>query len=222
MNTPLTDSPATDEALARRRAAIAALGHELRDLVDAAVRTTAADETLHQALDDVRRLTAELTVGQRAPAEISPVDEFPGGLRMYSPVTGQGSPLAPPMEVVADDACLVGRCVLGSAHEGPPGFAHGGMSAMLLDELMGHACAAAGTPAMTISLRLRYQGPVPLATPLRVVARVVRTEGRKLHVDGSIATETAPASALVAADAVFVAPDPARFHELFPCLPATP
>ncbi|MFD8723365.1 hypothetical protein ACFV2H_36685 [Streptomyces sp. NPDC059629] len=32
-------------------------------------------------------------------------DEFPTGTRIYSPVTGTGSPLAPPMRVTpADDA----------------------------------------------------------------------------------------------------------------------
>ncbi|MFD5316556.1 PaaI family thioesterase [Streptomyces sp. NPDC127098] len=231
MNPPLAEPPATsggtprpkDEELARRRAAVGELGHELRALVDAAVRTTAPDETLRHVADHVRRLTAELTGGgQRVRAEIPTVDEFPGGPRMYSPVTGPGSPLAPPVEVVPAAAGLVGRCVLGIAHEGPPGYAHGGMSAMLLDELMGHACAAAGTPAMTISLRLRYQGPVPVGTPLRIAARIARTEGRKLHVDGSIATEATPDTALVTAEAVFVAPDPARLRALFPHLPATP
>ncbi|MDX3309741.1 hypothetical protein P1S61_11670 [Streptomyces sp. ME08-AFT2] len=56
---------------------------------------------------------------------------------MYGPVTGAGSPLAPPMRVTPADGGFVGRCDLGIAHEGPPGYVHGGVSAMLLDELMG-------------------------------------------------------------------------------------
>jgi hypothetical protein len=79
------------------------------------------------------------------------MDEFPGGVRMYSPVTGPGSPLAPPMRVTPMDGGVMGRCLLGIAHEGPPGYGHGGFSAMLLDELMGWACAAVGKPGMTIS-----------------------------------------------------------------------
>lgn len=87
---------------------------------------------------------------------------------------------------------------------------------MLLDELM--ACAAAGTPAMTISLDVNYHRPVPLLTPLSVVARVARTDGRKIFVDGSITTETDPPSTVVTASGVFVSPDPDRAGALFPSL----
>lgn len=54
---------------------------------------------------------------------------------MYGP--GAGSPLALPMRVTPADGGFVGRCDLGIAHERPPGYGHGGVSAMLLDELMG-------------------------------------------------------------------------------------
>ncbi|WP_329544391.1 PaaI family thioesterase [Streptomyces sp. NBC_01356] len=214
-STPESVRP-TEEELARQRAAITALGHELRALVDATVRTVAPAETLLRAADGVRRLTGQLTGRRRARAEIPAVDEFPGGVRMYSPVTGVGSPLAPPMRVTPDGNGVVGRCTLGIAHEGPPGYGHGGMSAMLLDELMGWACASAGTPGMTVSLQVRYHRPVPLETPLLVHARVTGTEGRKIFVDGSISTEDDQSVTIVTADGVFVAPDPARTRALFP------
>ncbi|MFF4563812.1 PaaI family thioesterase [Streptomyces sp. NPDC001435] len=59
------------------------------------------------------------------------------------------------------------------------------MCVMLLDELMGWARAAAGMPAMTISLDVNHHRPVPVLTPLRVVARVARTDGREIFVDGA-------------------------------------
>ncbi|MGY4957844.1 hypothetical protein [Streptomyces sp. NEAU-S7GS2] len=145
MSSPLTTSITTPQEpsakdLARQREAIAALGHELRLLVDATVRTTASPETLHRMADGVRDLTGQLTGHRRQPADIPAVDEFPGGVRMYSPVTGTGSPLAPPMLVTPAEDGLAGQCLLGIAHEGPPGYGHGGISAMLLDELWaGHA-----------------------------------------------------------------------------------
>ncbi|MES4909101.1 MULTISPECIES: PaaI family thioesterase [unclassified Streptomyces] len=135
---------------------------------------------------------------------------------MYSPVTGPGSPLAPPMRMTPDSGGIVGHCTLGIAHEGPPGYGHGGMSAMLLDELMGWACYAAGTPAMTVSLQAHYHRPVPLETPLRIFAHVTGAEGRKVSVAGSISTEENPSVPLVTADGVFVAPDPDRARALFP------
>ncbi|MFF2519428.1 hypothetical protein [Streptomyces sp. NPDC058086] len=56
MTSPLTTPSTTphDPAgkdLARQREAIATLGHELRLLVDATVRTTASPETLHRMAD---------------------------------------------------------------------------------------------------------------------------------------------------------------------------
>ncbi|MEU1367465.1 PaaI family thioesterase [Streptomyces sp. NPDC005803] len=152
---------------------------------------------------------------RRVRAEIPDVDELPGGVRMYSPVTGPGSPLAPPVSVREDGDGVVGHCTLGIAHEGPPGYAHGGMSAMLLDELMGRACAEAGMPAMTIALQVSYHRPIPVETPLRLSAHVTRIEGRKVFVDGSINNATDSAELLVSADGTFVAPDPERAGALF-------
>ncbi|MFD8218364.1 PaaI family thioesterase [Streptomyces sp. NPDC059697] len=230
MTSPLPHHSATstaperqdEEELHQRRTAIAALGHELRALVDATVRTTAAPSTLHRVADGVHRLTAQLTGRRRAHAEVPEVDEFPGGVRMYSPVTGTGSPLAPPLRVTRLDRGATGTCVLGIAHEGPPGYGHGGISAMLLDELMGWACATAGMPGMTVSLQMRYHRPVPLESPLRVLAHVTGTEGRKVYVTGSIVTEEDLSTVLVAADGVFVSPDPEHARALFPSLRSTP
>ncbi|WP_416981021.1 PaaI family thioesterase [Streptomyces sp. T028] len=210
--------PATAEELEHQKAAITRLGHELRVLVEAAVRTAASPDTLHRVADGVRHVTGQLTGRRRTRAEIPEVDEFPTGPRMYSPVTGPGSPLAPPVRVTPSDDGLVGHCTLGIAHEGPPGYSHGGMSAMLLDELMGRACTAAGSPGLTVSLQMRYHQPVPLETPLRILARVTGTDNRKIFVNGSITTRADPVVDLVTADAVFVTPDLDRTRALFPGL----
>lgn len=222
MPTSLTDPPGTGaeeaEELEQQKAAIARLGDELRALVEATVRTTASPDTLHRMADEVRTLTGRLTGRRRARAEIPEVDEFPAGTRIYSPVTGAGSPLAPPVRVTPAEDGLVGECTLGIAHEGPPGYGHGGMSAMLLDELMGRACASAGLPGLTVSLRMRYHRPVPLETPLRIVARVTGTDDRKVFVSGAITTGADPDTDLVTAEGVFVAPDLDRVRALFPGL----
>ncbi|MEU1711059.1 hypothetical protein ABZ478_38245 [Streptomyces sp. NPDC005706] len=113
--THTTPDPQAPEDLDRQQAAIAALGHELRALVEATVRTTASPATLHQVADDVRSLTRQLTGRHGAPGEIPGVDEFPGGVRMYSPVTGSGSPLAPPLHVTSANDGVAGTCTLGIA-----------------------------------------------------------------------------------------------------------
>ncbi|MET8976844.1 PaaI family thioesterase [Streptomyces sp. NPDC004539] len=214
------NTPPPHGGLTRRRAAATGLGAELRALVDAAVRTTAPPETLDDLAKAVRDLAARLTDSgpRRGLTEIPEVDEFPGGTRMFSPVIGEGSPLAPPVRVTREADGVVGICSLGAAHEGPPGYGHGGFSAMLLDELMGHACVAAGRPGMTTGLHTRYHRPVPLETPLRIHAGVTGTDGRKVFVAGTISTAADPRTPLVDAEAVFVTLEPAQARELFPHL----
>jgi acyl-coenzyme A thioesterase PaaI-like protein len=206
------------EEILDRREVISELGADLRALAEAAVRTGATDELLRLVGKETRRLAGLLGVDPRGPNDVPDVDVFPGGVRMYSPVTGLGSPLAPPMTVEILGGGVVGTCTLGIAHEGPPGYGHGGVSAMLLDELMGRACTAAGHPGMTIDLRLNYQRPVHLLTPLHVAARVTGTQGRKLSVHGTIATAADPGTVLVEAEAVFFAPPPDQARVLFPGL----
>lgn len=111
---------------------------------------------------------------------------------------------------------VVGVC--GDRLGDPPGYGHGGMSAMLLDELMGQACTAAGTPGLTVSLQMRYHQPIPLETPLRILGRVTRTDNRKIFVTGRITTQADPSTHLVTADGVFITPDPDRARALFPGL----
>ncbi|MEU0411924.1 PaaI family thioesterase [Streptomyces griseorubiginosus] len=202
------------EELELQKAAVTRLGTELRALMEATVRTDTTPDTLHRLADGVRHLTGELSGQRRARAEIPEVDEFPAGARMYSPVVGAGSPLAPPVVITPAGDGLLGRCTLGIAHEGPPGYGHGGMSAMLLDELMGRACANAGTPGLTVSLEIRYRRPVPLETHLRIHARVTGRDHRKIQVTGSITTESDPAVPLATGEALFVTPDPEQARVL--------
>ncbi|MFF8937966.1 PaaI family thioesterase [Streptomyces paradoxus] len=220
MHVPLTEPPtaAGAERLEHQQAAVTRLGYELRALVEATVRTAASPDTLHRVADAVRHATGQLTGRRRARTEIPEVDVFPGGPRMYSPVVGAGSPLAPPVRITPTDDGLVGHCTPGIAHEGPPGYGHGGMSAMLLDELMGQACTAAGTPGLTVSLQLRYHQPIPLETPLRILGRVTGTDKRKIFAAGTISTDADPSTDLVTAEAVFITPDPDRARALFPGL----
>lgn len=215
----LTDPPPTAPTH-HRRATVAELGEALRALAEAAVRTGASDQVLDQVAERAHELTALLAVNPRTRQQVPEIDEFPGGIRMYSPATGPGSPLAPPMRVQTSPQATMGTCVLGLAHEGPPGYGHGGVTAMLLDELMGWACTAAGTPALTVDLHLAYQQPVPLQTPLQLRAHVTRQEGRKLFVHGTVTTVADPATTLVDADAVFLAPATDQAQALFPALRA--
>ena len=54
---------------------------------------------------------------------------------------------------------------------GPPGHAHGGIIATLLDEAMSKSNRARGILAMTRHLEIQYLRPVPLGQPLTLTAR---------------------------------------------------
>jgi acyl-coenzyme A thioesterase PaaI-like protein len=89
--------------------------------------------------------------------------------------------------------------VPGPAHEGRPGFVHGGLAATALDESM----AALGWAidrihTVTANLTLRYRQPVPVdGRPVRVEAwrdrpearRVQKVHGHLLLADGTAAVE---------------------------------
>jgi hypothetical protein len=193
-----------DQAPGSRRAAISELGDALRDLVEQASATEVGEGALRQVAAQVRQAAAELGQRTRTRAELPSADDLLGGYRMYNPGTGSGSALAPPLHVEVTPTAVVGTCTLGLAFEGPPTFAHGGVSAMLLDQLLGYATSAAGHPGMTVQLQLSYRAPVPLQTPLRLTAEVGAVNGRRVTAAGVITTAAEPGKILVEATGTFV------------------
>jgi len=193
-----------DAELRARRAAIAELGYALRELVGQASATEVGEDVLRQVAAQVRDAAVLLSRRTRTRAELPGADDLPGGFRMYNPVTGSGSALAPPLHIEVAGNAVVGTCTLGLPFEGPPTFAHGGVSAMLLDQLLGYATSAAGHPGMTVTLETRYRAPVPLQTQLRLTAEVSEVNGRRVTARGMIATAAEPDTALVEASGTFV------------------
>lgn len=72
------------------------------------------------------------------------------------------------------------------AHQGPPGHAHGGASAAILDEAMGVSVWAAGHRVVAVNLEIDYRRPVPLGQPVKVRAHITRRGQRKLWTRGEI------------------------------------
>ena len=204
----------TPDLLARRDA-VTDLGAALRELVAAAVATEVPLDVLHRATDDVRRVTAALAAAQRPLDVPSSVDDLRRGQRFFNPVVGPGNPVAPPMRVELVDGAAVGTCTLGPAYEGPFTFAHGGVSALLLDQIMGYATAAAGHPGVTGRLQVRYRSPVPLGAPLRLHAAVVDVLGARVAVRGTVSLAAAPDDVLVEAEGRFMTLNRAQAVRLF-------
>jgi acyl-coenzyme A thioesterase PaaI-like protein len=216
VSNPGVDTRGTqDDGDAELLAAVTELGDALRELVDATVTTTVGAADLRSAAAAAREITAALSVARRAPTQLPALDDPIRFFRVYNPVSGVGSPLAPPLDIGEDDDGVVAEVALGIAYEGPPSYVHGGVSALLMDQLLGAATIAVGLWGMTVRLELDYRGPVPLETRLVLRARVTEDAGRKSVVTGSIATADRPDRALVEARGVFVAPRPERSATYF-------
>ncbi len=84
------------------------------------------------------------------------------------------------------DGSVSASFVLAEAQQGPPGHAHGGALAAILDEAMGAAVWYAGHNVAVVHLSLDYRKPVPLHQPLSCRARMEKQEGRKIYATGEI------------------------------------
>jgi len=70
--------------------------------------------------------------------------------------------------------------------QGPPGHAHGGASAAVIDEAMGAVVWQSGHRALLAHIELDYKLPVPLNAPVRAEAWVEQVAGRKVYARGRI------------------------------------
>lgn len=210
----LPDVEVTAE-LAERRLAVTELGDALRQLTSTSIGTEVEIEVLRQATAEIRLLASRLAERQRSPGEPASVDDLQRGQRLFNPVVGPGNPIAPPMRVEIADGSAIGTCTLDWRYEGPFTYGHGGVSAMLLDQIMGYAAAAAGHPSVTGRLQVRYFSAVPLDVPLRIEGELIDVLGVRAAVRGSISLASAPDVALVEADGRFLALRPEQAVRLF-------
>ncbi len=100
---------------------------------------------------------------------------------------------------------VIARVRLARRFEGPPGHAHGGVIATLLDEAMSKANRLHEVTAMTRQMEIEYLRPVPLRQPLTIVGRRLSQQGRKNYCEAEIVDESG--SILARAKALFIAVD---------------
>lgn len=193
-----------NDDLDRIEAAYGPLTEAVRELIDATIRTTVPPEEAYLALAEVEAVVKRLRA-QQLPG--------PAGVRFNSEgrawnwgnaAVGLRNAIAPPLEITHVRSGLAYATVdLGAAYEGPPGLVHGGVTAMLLDHLMGETAAAAFTRVtFTGTLTMVYRRGTPLG-PLRLDARIDREEGRKVWVVASVGDAEGPT---VEAEGVFIIP----------------
>ncbi|HEX6247365.1 MAG TPA: PaaI family thioesterase, partial [Nocardioidaceae bacterium] len=177
----------TAEELAEHDRVFGTLAQRTRELIDAIIHTRVDHDTVEEVTAAVEALTARLEK-ERDPrslgVQITPDGEprDPGNA-----VVGLRNPVAPPLHIAKhDDGRATTTFHLGGAYEGPPGLVHGGVSALILDQVLGMAAAAGGAPGMTGRLELDYRRPTPLGD-LSAEAWIHEVAGVKTVVHGHIA-----------------------------------
>jgi hypothetical protein len=199
---PHPRDPRVGLAAIMRRITSSVMGNILGD--DDIVAAASVLEKVAQDLEGRARPGRPL----RPPPDITgpPQEFFPS-----SPITGFANPLAPPVVVESFEGGLAGTAWFDYQYEGPPTCVHGGVIAMVFDEVLGVANIAAGRPCMTGTLTIRYLKPTPLRTTLRVEAHCTDQHGRKMYTRGGIYN----GDVLTAeAEGVFIQLVPERFLEM--------
>ena len=129
-----------------------------------------------------------------------------------SPLVGEVSPLAPPMQWVSRDGGIDLRGEYPAAYEGPPGYVHGGWIALTFDEVLGIANINAGHPGMTGRLTVRYLKPTPLHQPVEIRGWTERVEGRRITARAEMYVEGVKTAE---AEGLFIDIDPRLAAEYF-------
>ena len=147
----------TDEQIEAEAAVLGGLADAVRRLNEATLRTTVDHETVEEVRRQVEELAARLEKSM-IPGSFGVSFTKGGRVRGYgNAVVGLRNPHAVPLQIVQDREA--GRASaefeLNALHEGPPGQVHGGVVALILDQVFGEAAAAGGTPGMTGTLTLR-------------------------------------------------------------------
>jgi acyl-coenzyme A thioesterase PaaI-like protein len=114
---------------------------------------------------------------------------------------GQANLFGLQLELERSPQGVEGRFFVKQDHQGPPGFAHGGVIAAALDEAMALLLHGEGTFALTGRLELDLLAPAPVGAFVTVRARVLETQERKLFLAAEAEVDNA---AVARAQGVFV------------------
>ncbi len=134
------------------------------------------------------------------PPDWKPVDPFPRvSKRSFVSDDPDGDRLRVAYFRRGDEQLLRAKAWFGPGTEGPPGIAHGGSIASVLDEALGGAAWLAGYPVVVARLTVDFEEMLPLGTDATIESMVVGVDGRKVScrarlIDGS--TQFARAEAL--------------------------
>lgn len=180
----------------------------IRDLIEAGIRTGVDDDTIGRAQAAIEAVTATLQHTRHDGRRMVRHIDTDRPVAWANPVVGLRNAIAPPLVMHHEDD---GRCWsefhLGAAYEGPPGWVHGGICALVLDHVLGEAASSGlSKPLFTGTITCKYLRGTPLGA-LRVEAFTERVDGIKTFTRGHLSDAD---GVTVEAEGVFIKPAWAR------------
>jgi acyl-coenzyme A thioesterase PaaI-like protein len=111
------------------------------------------------------------------------------------------------------DHHLVSKVWFGPEAQGPPGHAHGGSMAAVLDHTMGIAAWVTGTPVVAAQITINFVRGLPLGSTCTVETWVDKVDGKKVYTRGMIYLE-ASEKPYSTGEGLFIIQDLERFRGL--------
>ncbi|MBM3660415.1 MAG: PaaI family thioesterase [Actinobacteria bacterium] len=182
-----------------RRTSVEDLAGAIRVLADAAAETAVDPAIVRDVAATVRDLTARLAAATNddpySDLRTDPIDDkVPSKFMPINPIIGDCNAGRPDVQVHYEEGEVRGRANLSKRFTGPPGFAHGGITAMLADQIVALTPGAAGLlrGGITKSLTLRYRKPVPIGEEIALWGVCV-PDGDDLAASFTISTDAGTA-----------------------------
>ncbi len=206
MTSPEGLDPIYDAARIRLGTAIRRLGH-------AAIGHESTIDDMELAAQELERIAEALEADPKRVRDLSHFGkslqvEAKDGERLNShlarPGSGSGSPHGLDMTVHRHGDRIHARFTFGSADEGPPQRAHGGMVALAFDDALGFVLNMHQIIAYTGRLSISYKAGSPLGTPLAITAWMENREGRKLFIESELREDRPDAPLIATCSAIFI------------------
>ena len=143
---------------------------------------------------------AAIYSGQYTPLELE--DGDPIEFDPFSVAGGEYHPAAIGLSFFKEsDESVIGQGTIDPMFAGPPERVHGGVQALIIDEVMGALNRMRGRQAYTAYLKVSYKGPAPLEVPVTFRAWVHSIDGRKITLMG---TGDGPEGRFMEAEGLFI------------------
>lgn len=184
-----------------RRAAVEELAVAVRGLADAAAETAVGPAVVLDVAATIRDLTDRLRAAiDETPYSglVQPPADYtiPEGPMPLNPVIGACSPTRPDVRLRFVDGEVQGTARISKRFVGPPGYVHGGIGAMVADQIVAVTPLAIGIRCITKQLHVRFRRPLPLDQELAlwgvcaidgdtITARYTITAGDDVAVEGT-------------------------------------